>query len=197
MDNKLINKQKIIENSIHVMYLKGYNATGVKDLADAANIPKGSFYYYFKTKEEYAMEALNYYMDDMGFESFSLLDDEQVPPLDRIKNFYLSKIDNMKNEDYKLGCFLGNLSQELGAVNIEIANVTDKLHENAANKILKCILSAQEYNNFKTAIEPTILADFIVNSWQGALVRMKSSRNNKPLVEFYHVLEEFFLKTSS
>lgn len=88
MDKKLVNKEKIIENSIRVMYLKGYNATSVKDLAYAANIPKGSFYYHFKTKEQYAIEALNYCINNLGFESFSLLDDNQVSPVDRIKFFF-------------------------------------------------------------------------------------------------------------
>jgi TetR/AcrR family transcriptional repressor of nem operon len=193
MDNKLNNKQEIIKKSIHVMYLKGYNATSVKELADAAGIPKGSFYYYFKTKEEYAIETLNYYMNDMNFQKISLLEDDVVPPLDRIKNFYLSKIHKNENENYKLGCFLGNLSQELGDVNLEISIITDKLHKEMASRILKCILNAQENYNFKPVIEPIILADAIVNSWQGALVRMKSSRNNEPLDVFYNVLEQVLL----
>ncbi|MFA9423940.1 MAG: TetR family transcriptional regulator C-terminal domain-containing protein [Sedimentibacter sp.] len=195
MDNKSIIKQNIIKKSIRVMYLKGYNATGVKDLADAASIPKGSFYYYFKTKEEYAIEALKYYMDDLGFERFSLLNDENVEPLDRIKKFYLSKIDNMKNEDYKLGCFIGNLSQELGDVNLEISKVTEMMHEKTVCKVLKCIVLAQEKYDFKPLIEPTVLADVIINNWQGALVRMKSSRSNKPLEQFYHLLEDVLLKS--
>ncbi|MGV8982194.1 TetR family transcriptional regulator C-terminal domain-containing protein [Clostridium sp.] len=195
MDKKLINKEKIIKNSIRVMYLKGYNATSVKDLADAANIPKGSFYYHFKTKEEYAIEALNYYINDLGFEKFSLLDDTQVEPIDRIKKFYLSKIENMKSENYKLGCFVGNLSQELGDVNLEISEATDKIHRDTSNKILKCILEARDSSDFKPVFEPTMLADAIINNWQGALVRMKSSRDSQPLDDFFQVLEGVFLKS--
>ncbi|MGO1469367.1 MULTISPECIES: TetR family transcriptional regulator C-terminal domain-containing protein [Bacillota] len=194
MDKKLNNKQKIIQDSIRVMYLNGYNATSVQQLVDAADIPKGSFYYYFKTKEEYAFEALEYYMNDMGMERFLLFEDDQVLPLDRIKNFYRSKIDNLRDEDYKLGCFLGNLSQELADVNMEFSNITEKFYKQIAKRIEKCIVIAQETYNFKPIIEPTVLSNTIVNSWQGALVRMKSSRDNTPLDEFYYVLEEVFLK---
>ncbi|WP_461205871.1 TetR/AcrR family transcriptional regulator [Clostridium sp. DL1XJH146] len=195
MDKRTINKENIIKDSIRVMYLKGYNATGVKELADAAGIPKGSFYYYFKTKEEYAMEALNYYINNLGHENFALLSDDKVPALDRIKNFFKAKIKNMENENYRLGCFLGNLSQELGDVNLEVSEETDKFHRETSNKILKCILEAQDISAFKSRIEAIILADTILNSWQGALVRMKSSRDSQPLDQFMYVLENVFLKS--
>ena len=193
MDKKTVNKQKIMEKSIHVLYLKGYSATGVKDLTEAAGIPKGSFYYYFKTKEAYALEALKYYIDTMGHESFSLLEQLDVDPLDRVRNFYKCKIENMKNENYKFGCLVGNLSQELGDVNDEISEATNRILGEVSERILKCILEAEVVFGFKPLLEPSLLADAIVNSWQGALVRMKSSRNSRPLDEFYKVMDEVFL----
>lgn len=194
MDKNTIIKRRIINDSIHVMYLKGYNSTSVKELADAADIPKGSFYYYFKSKEEYAVEALDYYMDELGRERFILLEESKVNPLDRISNFYESKIENMENEEYKLGCFVGNLSQEMGDVNIVISETTDRLHKKTSKKVLKCILDAQENHDFKPIIQANKLADAIITHWQGALLRMKSSRDREPLDEFIQVLHEIFLK---
>ena len=194
MDHKTLEKQRIIEDSIGVMYLNGYNATSVKDLVDAAKIPKGSFYNYFKSKEDYAIESLRYYMSEIGADHFLILEDTKIKPLDRIMKFYRCKIDNMENEGFKLGCFLGNISQELADVNKDVSEVTNELHQEVASKILKCIKEAEVNQSFKPVIDASILADAIANSWQGALVRMKSSRNNEPLDEFYMILNEVFLK---
>ena len=51
-------KQDILDKSADIMYLKGYNATGVQEIADAAGIPKGSFYNYFDNKEQFAIELM-------------------------------------------------------------------------------------------------------------------------------------------
>ncbi len=82
MDKRTEKKNRIISDSIDLMYLKGYNATSVKDITDAAGIPKGSFYNYFEGKEQYAIEALKYYSDNNNndFLIFSVEDDE---PLER------------------------------------------------------------------------------------------------------------------
>ncbi len=194
MDKNTINKRRIINDSIHVMYLKGYNSTSVKELADAAGIPKGSFYYYFKSKEEYAVGALDFYMDELGRERFMLLETAKAEPLDRIRNFYKSKIENMENEAYKLGCFVGNLSQEMGDVNMVISEATDRLHKKTSEKVLKCIMDAQEKHNFKPILPANKLANAIITHWQGALLRMKSSRDREPLDEFFQVLQKVFLK---
>ena len=73
MDKKQVKKNEILKKSIEVMYLKGYNGTSVQDITDAAGIPKGSFYNYFKNKEHYAVDALRYYFlggADHPFEIF-------------------------------------------------------------------------------------------------------------------------------
>jgi TetR/AcrR family transcriptional repressor of nem operon len=123
-----------------------------------------------------------------------LFEDESIKPLDRIINFYKSKIANMEQKEYKYGCFVGNLTQEMGDVNKSIAKTTNTLHNMVSSKILLCILEAKEKYGYNPVSKPQILANYINNSWQGALVRMKSSENREPLDEFYTILIEVLLK---
>lgn len=189
-----IKRKKIIEDSIMLMYLNGYHATSVNDLAEAAGIPKSTFYSFFKSKEEYAIYALGFYNDEINYKNLQLLEDESIKPLDRIINFYKSKIANMEQKEYKYGCFVGNLTQEMGDVNKSIAKTTNTLHNMVSSKILLCILEAKEKYGYNPVSKPQILANYINNSWQGALVRMKSSENREPLDEFYTILIEVLLK---
>ncbi len=189
-----VKRKKIMEDSIEGMYLKGYHATSVNDLAEAAGIPKSTFYSFFKSKEDYALCALDFYSNTLNDVNLQYLIDKTVKPLDRIKNFYEAKIKNMEIKEYKYGCFIGNLTQEMSDVNKNVAEVTEQLHKNVSAKILDCIVDAIENDSYELPLEPDILADYINNSWQGALVRMKSSENSVPLDEFYKVLVNVLIK---
>jgi TetR/AcrR family transcriptional regulator, transcriptional repressor for nem operon len=80
------NKQHIIRKGLKALYRKGYNATGVKEIADAAGIPKGSFYNYFSSKEEFALEAMRFFTERELEVMQQILIDPDTPPLDRVRN---------------------------------------------------------------------------------------------------------------
>lgn len=96
----------IIKDGLKVLYRKGYNATGVKEITDAAGIPKGSFYNYFSTKEDFAVAAMQDFTSRELAVMEEILTDEQTPPLERIENFYRMKIEHFISKGrYSLGCF--------------------------------------------------------------------------------------------
>lgn len=196
MDKKTIKKNEIIRKSLHVMLEKGYNGTGVKDLADAAGIPKGSLYNYFENKEDYAKEALYFYYDEMNEEFFNILVDKNLKPLDRIKNFYLAMIEEFDESNCKLGCFIGNLTQEMGGVSKVIQAATDVIHSEIVRKIKNCLVEALEKGELQNDKERHIddLSEFIVSSWQGTLLRIKAKNSKKLADDFYKILVEVLLK---
>ena len=57
MNRRADKHEQILEAGLEVMFLNGYNGTGVKDIVEAAGIPKGSFYNYFESKEDFALQA--------------------------------------------------------------------------------------------------------------------------------------------
>ena len=60
MDKRKIKINNIIADSIHLLYEKGYNGVGIQEIVESANIPKGSFYAYFK-KEDYLLKSLDFF----------------------------------------------------------------------------------------------------------------------------------------
>lgn len=194
MDKKQIKKNEIIKKSIDVMFLKGYNGTSVKDITDAAGIPKGSFYNYFEDKEHYAVDALHYYYHETSKYRFDILEDENIKPLERIKNFYKNMITEFQDSGFKLGCFVGNITEEMSDTSTIICKVTDDIHKDIVKKIHSCLMEACEFNEFESAIDIKKLSNFIVSSWQGSLLKMKASKNRDDLDDFYEVLVEVLLK---
>ena len=188
MKNKTERKNEIIRTSINLMYLKGYNGTSVKEITDAAGIPKGSFYNYFKDKEQYAIDAINYYEQYLTLKASEILTNKDLKPLDRIKEFFKLSIKNLREKNLKYGCFVGNLTQEMGDVSQLISNAASKVDETKARLIKENLLEAYQNKELKKEIDLETLANFILNSWQGALVRMKMNSNKGPLDDFYSVL---------
>jgi TetR/AcrR family transcriptional repressor of nem operon len=194
MKNKTERKNEIIRASIGLMYLKGYNGTSVKDITDAAGIPKGSFYNYFKDKEQYAVDALLYYQSDMSNEKMQLLTNKDLKPLERIKEFFKYGIKNLIEKELKYGCFLGNLTQEMGDVSEVISKTSAKINNEIVLMIYKNLVEAHENKELKKEVDLKVLASFIISSWQGTLVRMKMSADKSVLDDFYTMLNEELLK---
>lgn len=195
IDKKTMKKKEIIRKSIHVIFEKGYNGTGVKDLTDAAGIPKGSLYNYFENKEDYLKEALNLYYNEMSQKQFSILSNKNLEPLDRIKKFYSIMIEEFEDEfNCKFGCFVGNITQEMSGVNKVIQKVTNEIHNEIVQIIKGCLVEAVEKGDLPKNKNTSDLAEFMVSSWQGALLRTKASNDKKIVENFYKILVEVLLK---
>lgn len=185
----------IIRKAVTVMHVKGYNATGVQEIVDAAGIPKGSFYNYFKSKEEFAIEALNYFANRFK-EVFDIhLNDKKVPPLKRLENLFTQLI-NWYTDEFKFtsGCFAGNLCQEMGDVNKQISDAVENLFDETTKLFKSCLEEAQQKGEINRLIDVEIIAEAIWNSWEGALMRMKTSKSAKPLEDFKYMVFSVLLK---
>ncbi len=177
------------------MHYKGYNDTGIKEITNAAGIPKGSFYNYFKSKEQFAISALDYMSRQTLRRINSNLGDQAKPPLDRIIGFFAEMVEkNIRELDFKKGCFIGNLCQEMADVNTPIGEKIDDIFRNYTAVLSRCLGEAKKKGDIKTDHDVDTMAEFIFNSWEGALMRVKASRNAQPLTAFMDILAGVLLK---
>jgi len=49
-------RKRIIETGAAIIHRKGFNHTGIQEILNAAKVPKGSFYNYFKSKEDFGLQ---------------------------------------------------------------------------------------------------------------------------------------------
>src|SRR6201981_2181173 len=103
-------KEEIVQAAVKMLHERGFNATGVQDLTDAAGVPKGSFYNHFESKEALALEALRTYISQHGIE---ILRDKTLEPLERLKRHFRTNWRSVCDRGFRSGCFLGSLSSEI------------------------------------------------------------------------------------
>ncbi len=195
MNLKEQKKHLIVRNGLRIIYLKGYNGTGVKEITDSAGIPKGSFYNYFKSKEDFIIEVMNYFTEKEVASMKIILEDQRLPPLARIKKLYAKKVDNfIKKDAYSLGCLLCNITLEMADVNLEIANAADRAFINEYKPLIQCLKEAQDAGDLDPEQDVIKISDLIRNSWLGALVIMKANKTHLPLKSFQEMLDAVILK---
>ncbi len=181
-------RENLIRIGASMLHEVGYTATGIKDIVDAAEVPKGSFYNYFESKEAFGKEVVDFYFNNGLAELRVLLGNESVPPLERLQNYFAERIRRFRTAGYVRGCMLGNLSLEVAD---QIAPIRDRLVEHFktwGELIENCVAEAQRTGAIGNQLPAPLLARFLLNSWEGALLRMKVEKSDAPLIEFTEVV---------
>lgn len=58
---KISTREEIIRKGAELIHAQGFNATGLQQILQVAGIPQGSFYFYFKSKEDFGLEVIDYF----------------------------------------------------------------------------------------------------------------------------------------
>lgn len=183
-------KSALLEVGTEAMLRKGYHGTGIQEIVDAAGVPKGSFYNYFKSKETFVIAAMEFASRQNLAAFEQALQDETLAPCQRIVHAFQEMTDSFEREkDYTRGCFVGNMCQEMAETNTTVAEKAEYLFRNYTTALARAIRAHQESGRGAAGFDADRLAEFIFNSWEGAILRMKSSRNAQPLHAFMDTIK--------
>jgi TetR/AcrR family transcriptional repressor of nem operon len=187
-------KKSILAIGAEIMHLKGFNHTGIKEILDIAGVPKGSFYNYFKNKEDFGLQVIGYFVDFFIQRSSQFFEDKSQPPLERIRLLLNWFMGFFKSKDYAYGCPIGNFAQEMGDLSPAFREKLKIALDAMAEQYAKMLQEAQEKGDLSQTLATNETAHFIVSSWQGALMRMKVVKSTEPLEThskfiFDHVLK--------
>jgi TetR/AcrR family transcriptional regulator, transcriptional repressor for nem operon len=190
MKEKDAKKRELLESGSALMLCKGYHGTGIQQIVDAAGVPKGSFYNYFKSKEDFVIAAMEYSSRGAIRAFEQALEDDGRPAAQRIVGAFQRMTEAFEKEkDYTRGCFVGNMCQEMADSNSAIAEKAEYLFRRYTAALARCLGELQDSAGSWQARDADKLAEFIFNSWEGAVLRMKSSRNAQPLNAFIDTLK--------
>ena len=180
-------KGKILSAGAKLVWQKGFNDTGLQEILKDAGVPKGSFYFYFDSKESFGLELIDVYISFFERELGSIMLDKSKGGLVRINEFLDFFKMVLKKENYTGGCPLGNLALEMGDINERFAERISRGFDQIESKILGCIKDAIKSGDVPKNLDAEAAAGFILNSWEGAIVRVKVEKSLKPL----ELLEDF------
>ncbi|WP_262964702.1 TetR/AcrR family transcriptional regulator [Methylobacter psychrophilus] len=182
---KLTNRENLLNQGVILLTQQGYHGTGLKEILDAVQIPKGSFYNYFGSKENFAAETIQYYINPFIEQLTGHLQNPDNDAYTALQLYFNELITELEKTDYKGGCLLGNLMGEISDTSDLCKKSLQLAVHRYRNLLQEALLKAQQEGTVRTDKSAEDMADLLVNMWQGALLRMKIEQSVIPLKQCY------------
>ena len=177
-------RERIVRRGAELLTEFSFSATGLGGLLQSAGVPKGSFYHFFPSKQDFALAVIAYY--DAYFEARSarILRDPAVPPLDRLQAWMAEARKGMARHGWRRGCLIGNLSQELGPHDAVLRDQLRAVFRKWEGWIETLLQEARDDGDIAAAANPKQLAQLFWIGWEGAILRAKVERSGQPMDAF-------------
>lgn len=191
---KEINRENLLNHGVALLIQQGYHGTGLQEILDAVQIPKGSFYNYFGSKENFGVAVIEHYITPYIEQLTDYLEVPNSDALSVLQRYLNEAIAELERTNFKGGCLLGNLMGEIGDNN-ETFRSALQIYLNRYRDVWQLgFAKAQQQGTIRSDKSAQELADLWINAWQGALLRMKVEQSTSPLLQCRAALLEDFFK---
>lgn len=187
-------RDEILNAGLRVMFQSGYQGASVRDICAAAGAPQGSFTNHFRSKEAFAREVLNRYFaytKDLVNEALS---NRSLTPRQRLRRYLDIIIGKLEGAQWNRGCLIGDFSVEASFHSKLIRQRLQEIFLEWRAPFAECIAEAQTAGEIDSQFDPADLAEFLLASWEGAILRMKVERDAAALERFKKIAFETVFK---
>jgi TetR/AcrR family transcriptional regulator, transcriptional repressor for nem operon len=187
-------REDILNAGLKVMFRSGYIGASVRDICAAAGAPQGSFTNHFRSKEAFTQEVLDRYFADLKTVVSKTLNDKSVTPRHRLKRYLDIITGRLEGAKWNRGCLIGDLSLEASLQSKHLRNRLEEIFREWRAPFADCIAEAQAAGEIDSKFEPIELAEFLLASWEGAILRMKVEGRPAALERFKNIIFETVFK---
>jgi TetR/AcrR family transcriptional repressor of nem operon len=185
-DDQKFNQRRdsLISVGEELFITSSFNSVGLNDILKRAAIPKGSFYHYFDSKEDFALQVVEQYHKANHAALEEVLGDGSADAYHQLKAFFQKNIDHYCDVGYCQGCLMANLSQEIADVNEKMRSKISKLSTEMVDRVGECLQRLEQNELNLGHLRPCEAAQLLMNSWMGAIMKMKLEKSREPLDVF-------------
>ena len=188
------NQEDILEMGYQVIRKRGYHNTGINHILQESGIPKGSFYNFFKSKQDFAIKMIERYGENNKnwIENFFTTSSES--PLNALRSFYRLLIDLNEQDEYSSGCIVNSLSNEVGRNDDGLAHKMNAQFLGWIDVISEVVKKGQETEEITNAYSAEDIAEYLHAGMYGGFPRMKVTRSRAYLDQWYDMTFDFITK---
>jgi len=187
-------KTALLETGMDVMIEKGYNNTGIQEVLSRIGVPKGSFYHYFDSKEDFALQIIAHFDQSYTANLLRTLRNQEATPLERLRNHCYASKERLANNDCRRGCLIGNLSQEMADQSETLRQSLSHIMSKWRDLFASCIEEGQSRGEIKSSFSPHAMAELFLSGLEGAIMRAKTTKCVEPLDVFIDLMFNNVLK---
>lgn len=177
-------RELLLRAGLEVLTEKGFTATGLDEILRQAQVPKGSFYHYFASKEAFGLALIDGYGEFFARKLDRHLRNPALSPLQRLHAFVQDAQSGMARFAYRRGCLIGNLGQEMAALPESFRTRLIATFEDWQRRVAECLVEAQASGQLAMDVDTQRVAAFFWIGWEGAVLRAKLEQGPAPLETF-------------
>ena len=181
-------RDQILRAGLPVLFRSGYHAASVRDICAAAGAPQGSFTNHFRSKEAFTVEVLNRYFDYLKGLVHETLSDPNLTPRQRVERYLEVVTEKLERDRWMTGCLIGDFSLQASSHSNLLRKRLDGIFKEWRALFASCIAAAQSAGEIDSQFDAADLAEFLLASWEGAILRMKVERSPAALERFKTIL---------
>ena len=183
LNQRTATRDELVREGIRTWSGRGWAAVGVQEVLEAVGVPKGSFYHYFRSKEAFGLEVISCYERAMDQRLASTLETSGSAH-ERIAGFLLAGREAFERTQFRRGCVVGNLAQELGAGDGALRTALEHIWKRWEHSMVGCLRDGVSQGLWPETLDVHAAASFFWVGWQGALLRGKLARSTEAIDDF-------------
>jgi len=184
-------RARILEVATRLIHERGFKNTGVQDILEESGVPRGSFYFYFPSKEALALTLLTDYRARHRAE----LEATVFPPTGsataQIAAFFQHSVSRQMEAGCKRGCLLGNLAAELTDENESLRRAIADVFLDLRDIIARALARGQSTGELTDDFDPAHAAEFLLSLFEGSILMAKARRDPASLTASAEMLERY------
>ncbi len=174
-------RQHILACGQQLVAGKGFVGVGLSEILASANVPKGSFYHYFASKELFGIALLETYFETYLANVDVLFGRTDLNAAQRLMTYFQRWIETQTGEDSERKCLIVKLGAEISDLSEAMRSTMLEGTERIMQRIAECIAAGQADGSIQNAQSPAACAQWLYGAWLGASLISKLRRDGSAL----------------
>lgn len=177
-------RQALVWCGTELLTERGFQITGIEEVLKRVGVPKGSFYHFFKSKNDFGAAVIQNYVDYYARKMDRIFMNSLRSPIEQLKDFVENAKQGMTRFDFRRGCLIGNLGQELASLDNDFRGQLEAVLVSWEVRVTACLQKAIESGEISPNNDAHALSRFFWIGWEGAILRSKLMRSLGPIDHF-------------
>lgn len=182
-------RQHLLDTGHQIMSSKGFSGVGLSEILQTAGVPKGSFYHYFKSKEQFGQALLEDYFKAYVIELDQRFANQAVCARERLLSYWQQWLNSYSGPQCEQKCLVVKLSAEVAdlseSMRITLRDGTDQI----IDRLASCIEAANQDGSLP-GLDAKANATMLYQLWLGASLLTKLHRTSDPMQHAMRVSQQ-------
>lgn len=173
-------RDRILDAGAELILGRGFSAVGLAEILGRAQVPKGSFYYYFDSKENFGVALLERYFQDYDAGVVSLFNDTRMTARERLLRYFTAWIDLHERSACEIICLAVKLSGEVSDLSEPMRKVLSAGMTRMVERIAAAVAAGVGDGSLAPVADTSGLAEGLYAMWMGGALLAKAHRSTAP-----------------